>query len=195
MFQQTFVDEAHGPKKPASVFLSLVLQSLGIGVIAVLPLIYTQVLPSVQLRNELVAPPRPPVTAVIPLRKHAVTITHRTFDTRLLFAPTVIPNHVNQVNEVSTAPAIGIAPSDAAVSGVSGVPGTIFDTPAGVPPQFTATEKKATHQGPVRVGHIIESNLIHKVMPVYPAAAKAARVQGAVEFTSTISKEGARLKT
>ena len=27
-------------------------------------------------------------------------------------------------------------------------------------------------------------------MPVYPAAAKAARVQGAVEFTSIISKEG-----
>jgi periplasmic protein TonB len=37
---------------------------------------------------------------------------------------------------------------------------------------------------------VAEANLIHKVLPVYPALAKSARVQGAVEFTATISKEG-----
>ena len=35
-----------------------------------------------------------------------------------------------------------------------------------------------------------EANLIRKVMPVYPALAKSARIEGTVEFTAVISKEG-----
>lgn len=190
MFQQTFVNESQPSKKPYSVFLSFLLQSVGVGVLAVLPLVYTQVLPTVQLKNELVAPPRPPITTVVPVAQHAITITHRAFDARLFFAPTVIPNHVNQVNEASTAPAIGIATSDAAAPGLGGVPGSILDMAPGAPPQFRPAEKKQAPRGPVRVGSIIESNLIHKVVPVYPAMAKAARVQGAVEFTAIISKDG-----
>jgi protein TonB len=37
---------------------------------------------------------------------------------------------------------------------------------------------------------VAEANLIRKVTPVYPALAKSARVQGTVEFTAVISKEG-----
>jgi protein TonB len=39
-------------------------------------------------------------------------------------------------------------------------------------------------------GRVAEANLIRKVQPVYPPLAKSARVQGTVEFTATISKEG-----
>jgi protein TonB len=43
----------------------------------------------------------------------------------------------------------------------------------------------------VRVGgRVAEANLIRRVQPVYPPLAKAARVQGTVEFTAVISKEG-----
>lgn len=35
-----------------------------------------------------------------------------------------------------------------------------------------------------------EASLIHKVQPVYPSLAKQTRVQGIVEFTAIISKEG-----
>jgi TonB family protein len=51
----------------------------------------------------------------------------------------------------------------------------------------------ASHATPSLVqvgGRIAEANLIKKVRPVYPAEAKAARVQGTVEFTAIISKEG-----
>jgi protein TonB len=37
---------------------------------------------------------------------------------------------------------------------------------------------------------VSEANLTHKVVPVYPPLAKSAGVQGTVEFTATISKEG-----
>ena len=39
-------------------------------------------------------------------------------------------------------------------------------------------------------GQVAEANLIRKVQPVYPPLAKSARVQGTVEFTAIISKEG-----
>ena len=43
----------------------------------------------------------------------------------------------------------------------------------------------------VRIGgQIAEANLVHKVQPTYPAAAKAAHLQGTVEMGATISKEG-----
>src|SRR5207237_8711763 len=45
--------------------------------------------------------------------------------------------------------------------------------------------------GPQRIGgNVAKANLIRKVQPVYPPLAKSARVQGTVEFTATISKDG-----
>jgi TonB family protein len=46
-------------------------------------------------------------------------------------------------------------------------------------------------RGPVRIGgQVAQSNLITKVQPVYPVAAKAARTQGTVELDAVISKDG-----
>ncbi len=39
-------------------------------------------------------------------------------------------------------------------------------------------------------GAVAESNLIHRVDPVYPPLAKAARIQGSVEFKVTVDKSG-----
>jgi protein TonB len=45
--------------------------------------------------------------------------------------------------------------------------------------------------GPQRIGgNVMAANLIRKVEPVYPPLAKSARVQGTVEFTAVISKDG-----
>jgi TonB family protein len=47
----------------------------------------------------------------------------------------------------------------------------------------------------VRIGGAVaQSNLISKVPPVYPVAAKTARVQGTVELQATISKDGVPLE-
>ncbi len=47
----------------------------------------------------------------------------------------------------------------------------------------------------VRIGGgVAESNLITKVQPHYPAAAKTARIQGTVELQATISKDGVPLE-
>ena len=49
--------------------------------------------------------------------------------------------------------------------------------------------------GVIRVGgRVAQSNLVHRVQPIYPAASKQARVQGTVELQAHISKEGVPLE-
>lgn len=43
----------------------------------------------------------------------------------------------------------------------------------------------------IRVGgNVQQANLVMKVTPAYPAEAKQARIQGVVQFTATINKDG-----
>jgi protein TonB len=80
----------------------------------------------------------------------------------------------------------GTGEAGGAAGGVlGGVLGGVGTAPPPPPPA-----KKAP-SGPVQIGgRVAEANLIRKVQPVYPPLAKSARVQGTVEFTATISKEG-----
>ena len=59
MFEQTFV-EGGRTKTPFAVMLSFMFQCLLIGVAILIPLIYTDTLPSTQLTSFLTAPPPPP---------------------------------------------------------------------------------------------------------------------------------------
>lgn len=43
---------------------------------------------------------------------------------------------------------------------------------------------------PLRLSHISEGNLVHKVQPAYPALARAARIEGTVLLQAVISKQG-----
>jgi periplasmic protein TonB len=54
--------------------------------------------------------------------------------------------------------------------------------PMAPPPNVTAH--------PLRLSHISEGNLVHKVQPAYPALARAARIEGMVQLQAVISKQG-----
>ena len=188
MFEQTFVTRQHPAAKTYSVFLSLLIQCSAIGLISLLPLIYTQVLPSSQLTRELLPSPRTQLHENNTPPKHASAVRSPMLHTRLLLAPVVIPRRINQVNDI--APPLSVGAATAAYGQNNALPGLLSGNMPAAAPQFTPAEKVQKPKGPVRIGTILESNLIYKVMPVYPPAAKAARVQGAVEFTAIISKTG-----
>jgi TonB family protein len=58
-------------------------------------------------------------------------------------------------------------------------------------PQREQSEIKAPLREPLKVGgNVQESKLIHKVEPIYPEAAKAARVTGVVILLVTINEDG-----
>jgi protein TonB len=77
----------------------------------------------------------------------------------------------------------GTAPTGSLVDSILG------RAPGNAPPLPIPTPK--TRSGPVRIGgRVAEANLMRQVQPTYPPLAKSARVQGTVEFTASISKDG-----
>jgi protein TonB len=118
-------------------------------------------------------------------------LTARQFVAPRLIAPTAIPKQVSEI--IDTAPALEIG-VEGSTEGNGPPNGVIFNvigsTPGNRPPPVTESTPK-TRGGPVRIGgQVAQANLIRQVQPAYPAPAKSARVQGSVEFTATISKEG-----
>jgi len=187
MFDQTFIDDAHPTQKPATIALSLLMQVTAISILASLPLLYTQTLPLAQLKDLVIAPvpPRSPVPHQT-VRTQTKPASH-VFAAPQLVAPARIPVGIHTVQDAPAAPEIGPVTNAQAVPGpaMEGLSAIVHEAPPPLP------VRKPTSSGPIRVGgKVAAANLIRSVQPVYPALAKSARVQGSVEFTATISKEG-----
>lgn len=189
MFNQTFVDNGRSTSKPATMALSVFLEICVLALLVLIPLVYTQALPSAQLRNILTAPappqaapPKPPVEMKVQRRLVTRTLS-------ALVAPTVIPRRINNVQELAAPPDVAVPGGTTEANGqVNNVLPGILSSVIPPPPAPPKTETQS-HRVRVATG-VAEANLIHKVMPVYPALAKSARVQGTVEFTAIISREG-----
>jgi protein TonB len=187
MFEQTFVTDTENARKPYSMALSLVFQILIIGALCVLPFVFTQTLPTMQLKGVLAAPRAPSVLKPGQVPTHTVTAAPRVFHLSDLLVRVTKPAAFNNSVRTEEAPPsvgeIGI-PDGVSTDGI---------TPAllvSAPPPLPATKPAPKKQGPIRVGTIAAANIIHMVQPMYPPLAKASRISGSVEFTATISKVG-----
>ncbi len=192
MFSQTFVDNVQKPKEPLAFALSVLLETCALGLLILIPLIYTDALPSAQLKSLLTAPRTPTAQSrtLVEIKPQRFLVARRL---SVLVAPSVVPNRISTRTDELAAADIsipgftsgGTAATDNLFTGVIGsLPGP---PPAG--PVSAPTSKNAT--GPLKVTTgVAEANLIRRVMPLYPPLAKSARVQGTVEFTAVISKEG-----
>jgi protein TonB len=185
MFEQTSFLESKDSRKSYSIVLSLLLQIAIIGALCLIPFIFTQVLPMMQLKNVLAAPPKPPsVLKVRPSITHIATFAPRPLrlaDLLIRVKPASVP--AIQAAE-PTPPTIGAADSNGVAFGASeGVLPELIPAP---PPVITRAMSKTITLG----GRVAAANLIHMVQPQYPQPARSSRIQGIVEFTATISKEG-----
>jgi protein TonB len=164
-----------------------------VGVLVLVPLLFTEALPKQQLMTFLVAPPPPPPPppppAATPVR--TVKIVQSDIMNGQLRTPTKIPEKVQMIKEEEAPPPM--ASMGGVVGGVpGGVPGgqmggviggIISSTPVAVP-------KVATPQR-VRVSQgVSQGLLIKKVQPPYPPLARQARIQGQVVLQAEISKDG-----
>ncbi len=196
MFEDSLLESGgrlRSKRKAWTTALSFIIQVFIIGVMILIPLIYTEALPKQQLMTFLVAPPPPPPpppppAAAVPIK--AVKVESE-LNNGQLRTPTKIPQKVAMIKEEDTPP-----PSASMGGVVGGVPGgvpggqmggviggIISSTPVAVP-------KVATPQR-VRVSSgVTAGNLINKVQPVYPPIAKNARIQGTVVLQAVISKNG-----
>src|ERR1700746_415280 len=180
MFEDSLI-ESGGKLKTArgrTPTFSFVLEAVIIGVMVLIPLIFTEALPHAQLMMSLVAPPPPPPPPPPPAAVHVVKQVQTDIVNGQLRTPTKIPKKVEIIKEEEAPP-----PSMGVVGGVpGGVPGGsmggVMGSIIGSPP--TAIPKVATPQR-VRVSAGVTQGLkIKNVNPVYPQMAKIARVQGPV---------------
>ena len=204
MFDQTFVDGEGRTNKSWTVVISTVTQVALVGIVLLIPLIYTEALPKTSLTSFLTAPPPPPPPPPPPaaeVPKVVVKKVVREFDGTKLQAPKTIPKQIAMITEDEPPP----APAGGVVGGVpGGVPGgsaggviggIIGGVPSAAPPPPPPPKKEPEKpKTPERIrvgGNVQAANLIRKITPVYPPLAKQARVQGTVRFSAIIGKDGA----
>jgi periplasmic protein TonB len=194
MFEDSLIESGGRlkTKRGWTSMLSFAIQMGIIGIMVLIPLIFTEALPKTQLMTFLVAPPPPPpppppAAAPVHVQKQIQTdIVNGELRT-----PTKIPQKVQMIKEDEAPP-----PSMATAGVVGGVPGgvpggqmggiiggIVSSTPMAVP-------KVATPQR-VRVSSGVSTGLlVRKVNPNYPPLARQARIQGTVILQAEISKTG-----
>jgi periplasmic protein TonB len=195
MFEDSLIESGGRlkTKRGATTCVSFILQVALVGVLVILPLVFTEALPKQQLMTFLVAPPPPPPPppppAATPIK--TVKVVQTDIVNGQLRTPTKIPEKVQMIKEEEAPPPVMSA--SGVVGGVpGGVPGgqmggviggIISSTPVAVP-------KVATPQR-VRVSQgVSQGLLVKKVQPAYPPLARQARIQGQVILQAEISKDG-----
>jgi periplasmic protein TonB len=193
MFEDSLVESSGRlkTKRGATTAISFLLEFMLLGVLVLLPLIFTEALPRQQLMTFLVAPPPPPPPPPPPAAAPVVVKKIQSeLDNGQLRTPTAIPKKVQMIKEDEAPPSAGPAGVVGGVPG--GVPGgtmggVLGSVMSGMP---TAVPKAATPQR-VRVSQgVSQGLLIHKVQPQYPPLARQARIQGVVVLEALIGKDG-----
>ena len=198
MFEQTFVEGTGKTNKSWTVLVSFAGQIVLIGIAVILPLIYTEVLPSAALQSFLVAPPPPPPAAAPPVK--VVKVIPRQFDAGKLMAPKSVPKEIAVIKEDELPPpssgvggVVGGMTGGVAGGQVGGVLGGIISAvpsaaPPPPPPPPVAKKETLTR---IKVGGNVQSAMIlRKTPPIYPQLAKSARVSGVVHLAAIIAKDG-----
>ncbi len=183
MFNQLVVSGVNqeGTHKPWAVTMSFLVQLVIVGVMILIPLIYTEALPKGMLSTFLVAPapPPPPPPPAAPVK----IVRPRIVQPQTMVAPTVIPKQVAMLHD--EAPDVGAGSNGFGVAGGTGdaLGGGILNTAPPPPPKATPSRIKVG-------GNVQSASLIRQVQPVYPPIAKTAHVSGTVILHAIIAKDG-----
>jgi protein TonB len=202
LFEDSLLDSgvAQRKRRTWATLLSFVLQLFLIGLVLLLPLWFTDVLPKQQLLTFLEAPPPPPPppppAASTPSAAKLVRVTSNIANGRLR-TPSRIPPKVQMIKEDDAPPPVAI--TGGVVGGVpggipggelSGVIGGIISSSSSLAAAPTLSKPVPTVQRVHISQGVTKGLLIYKVEPTYPPLAQQARIQGVVVLTAIIGKDG-----
>jgi protein TonB len=178
-------------RKTATTTISFIFQCILLGIMALLPLMFTEALPKGQLLTFLVAPPPPPPPP--PPAAPTVKVVRETDVTNsgALRTPTRIPQKIQMIKEEDTPPP---SPGGGVVGGIPGgipggqlggvIGGIIGSTSISAVPKLEPVKRIRVSQG------VTQGLLVHRVEPLYPKIALAARITGVVQLKAIIGKDG-----
>jgi len=198
LFQDILLESSGGQRKRRTwaTLLSFFLEAILLGVLVLIPLWFTDVLPKQQLLTFLEAPPPPPPPPPAAPAPKAVRVVKVTSDLAngQLRTPTNIPAKVRMIKEEDAPPeaisggVVGGVPGGVPGGQLGGVIGGIISSTSSV--AAVPSSSKPTPQR-VRISQGVSKGLlIYRVEPTYPPVARAARIQGVVVLVAIIDKDG-----
>src|SRR5581483_7118815 len=189
MFEDSLI-ESGGKLKTKRGWTSIIsfgLQVMIVGVMILIPLIFTEALPKGTTMFMLVAPPPPPPPpppAAAPVK--VVKQIQTDIVNGELRTPTKIPKKVQMIKEdeapppvMASAGVVGGVPGGVPGGSMGGVMGSILSATPTVAPKIATPQR-------VRVSSGVSTGMLVRKAP----PARQARIQGTVILQATISKEG-----
>src|SRR2546429_2076344 len=186
MFADSLLDSAliNRSHRGWTTLISLSVQALIVGALLMIPLLYTEGLPSLRLMRQTVIGPPPsqgPPPKIEPSHGRSFALKN---PSGLVLMP---PKGITPETHVSVGPPPELATGGGASgSSGSGVPTGVLNSmgDANVIPM----PPRPVHHPPI--SHWMEGNLIHRVQPEYPPLAIQTRTQGQVVLRAVISRGG-----
>jgi periplasmic protein TonB len=196
MFEQSLLLDPAAGKKTGALAASLTLQTLAVGVMIAIPLIYSDRLPEIPRfpTPTFLAPPPPlppPVERAVasaspsranpgPLKVYRIP------------RPDVTLSQLPSIDTIDAPPSYASS-TDVGVLGSIGAasPMSQFFVEPMPKPKPRVAEPPSVPAKPVPIGGDVQSaKLVKKVIPVYPPLARQARVSGTVQLIGVIAKDG-----
>ncbi len=176
-------------KRGAVTTISFILELIFLGILVLLPLIFTEALPTKQLMTMLTAPPPPPPPPPPPAAAPKIVKVQSELDNGQLRTPTAIPKKIQMIKEDEAPPpavggVMGGVPGGVPGGTMGGVLGSVMSSVPMAVPKAATPQRVRVSQG------VSQGLLIHKVQPQYPPLARQARIQGVVVLQALIGKDG-----
>lgn len=192
MFEDSLLDSSGlgKTKKPATFAISFLLQSIVLTLVAAIPLIYAEPLPTRALMTFLINPPSPPPPPAPPVVGRPVrVIVKARQQSQVITEPTSIPSIVARIVDPPQPPGLftGVVtvPGGTGDSGVKSFLENVNPPPSPPPPPQPQPEI-------IRIGgQVATAKLVSQPKPVYPPLAIKTRTQGTVRLEAVISRDGA----
>ena len=201
LFADSLLDASsgHRTRRTCTTVFSFILQSLLLGIVILIPLWFTDVLPKQQLVTFLVAPPPPPPPPPAAPAATTVKVVKVASDIAngQLRAPGRVPARVQMIKEDDAPPPVAVTggvvggvPGGVPGGQLGGVIGGIISSTSGLT-AVPKLAKLAPVTQRVRLSQGVSKGLLTlRVEPVYPPLARQAHIQGVVVLTALIDKEG-----
>ena len=192
MFEDSLIESGGRlkTKRGLTSTIAFLIEAVLVGIMVLLPLLFTDALPKAQLMTFLVTPPPPPPPPPPPAAVvHVVRQIQTDIVNGQLRTPTKIPKKVEIIKEDAAPPPVMAGIVGGVPGGVPGgqmggvIGGIISSTPVAVP-KIATPQRVRVSQG------VTQGLLIRRVQPNYPALARQARIQGSVILQAQISKTG-----
>lgn len=189
----TLDNTIQNPRSAWTTAASFTVQAFGVGVLLLVPLIYTEALPVLRSdKFQLSSPPQARTETVTQIISTEVQRTASTeFDGTRLIAPQRIPQTIQKLVEKALGPASESGPPSIGIEGGTNENVNVFlknliaaaEPSHPVPPANVAPKT-------IRVSMLELGALVRRVEPVYPANARIARIQGPVKMHAVIDPSG-----